>query len=123
MKKVLFSVVAGLLLSGAALAADNSASGEAMAKCPPPAKPEIPNGRNATEEQMLAAQKAVKAYQAANSKYTSCLSSLEQSWGDDASEERKAVIVIFHNRAIDEETSIADMFNQSVRAFKGKSGG
>lgn len=123
MKKVLFSVVAGLLLSGATLAADNSASGEAMAKCPPPAKPEIPNGRNATEEQMLAAQKAVKAYQTANSKYTSCLSSLEQSWGDDASEERKAVIVIFHNRAIDEETSIADMFNQSVRAFKGKSGG
>jgi hypothetical protein len=94
-----------------------------MAKCPPPAKPEIPNGRNATEEQMLAAQKAVKAYQAANSKYTGCLASLEQSWGDEASEEQKAVIVIFHNRAIDEETSIADLFNQSVRAFKGKSGG
>lgn len=124
MKKVLFSFAAGcLLLSGAALAADDSASGEAMAKCPPPAKPEIPNGRNASEDQMLAAQKAVKAYQAANSKYTSCLASLEQSWGDDATEEQKAVIVIFHNRAIDDETNVADLFNQSVRAFKGKSGG
>jgi hypothetical protein len=124
MKKVLISLAAGcLLLSGAALAADDSASGEAMAKCPRPAKPEIPNGRNATEEQMLAAQKAVKAYQAENSKYTSCLASLEQSWGDDATEEQKAVIVIFHNRAIDEETGVADLFNQSIRAFKGKSGG
>ena len=32
-------------------------------------------------------------------------------------------IVIFHNRAIDDETGVADLFNQSVRAFKGKSGG
>jgi hypothetical protein len=121
MKKVLISVAAGcLLLSGAALAATDSASGEAMAKCPPPAKPDIPNGRNATEEQMLAAQKAVKTYQTENGKHTACLASLEQSWGDAATEEQKAVIVIFHNRAIDEETSVADLFNQAVRAFKGK---
>jgi hypothetical protein len=125
MKNGMFlSLAAGaLLLHGAALAQTDSASGEAMAKCPPPTKPDIPNGRNATEEQMLAAQKAVKAYQAENSKYTSCLASLEQSWGDEATEEQKAVIVIFHNRAIDEESGVADLFNQSVRAFKGKSGG
>jgi hypothetical protein len=125
MKKVFLSVAAGttLLLTGAAFAASDSASGEAMAKCPPPAKPEIPNGRTATEEQMLAAQKAVKTYQAENGKYTSCLASLEQSWGDAATEEQKAVIVIFHNRAIDEETGVADLFNQAVRAFKGKNQG
>jgi len=120
---MLISFAAGvLLLSGAALAADDSASGEAMAKCPPPAKPEIPNGRNASEEQMIAAQRGVKAYQTENKKHTDCLANLEQSWGDAATEEQKAIIVIFHNRAVDEESGIADLFNQSVRAFKGKSG-
>ena len=124
-KGMLVSLAAGaLLLSATAFAAGkDSVSGEAMAKCPPPAKPEIPNGRNASEEQMLAAQKAVKAYQAANATHTKCLASLEQSWGDDATEDQRAIIVILHNRAIDEETGIADLFNQSIRAFKGKSGG
>jgi len=120
-KGMILSMAAGvLLLSGGAAMAADSVSGEAMTKCPPPAKPDIPNGRSATEDQMLAAQQAVKAYQAENSKHTGCLASLEQSWGDEASDERKAVIVIFHNRAVDEEASIADLFNQSVRAFKGK---
>ena len=120
---MLISLAAGaLLLSGAAFGAKESASGEAMTKCPSPAKPEIPNGRNATEEQMLAAQLAIKAYQTENGKHTACLASLEQSWGDEATEEQKAVIVIFHNRAVDEESAIAALFNQSVRAFKGKSG-
>ena len=125
MNKTLLSLAAGvLLLHGAAVSAQSeSASGEALAKCPPPTKPDIPNGRTASEEQMLAAQKSVKTYQAENGKYTSCLASLEQSWGDNATEEQKAVIVILHNRAIDDETGVADLFNQSVRAFKGKAGG
>ena len=123
MKKLFLSIAAGtLLLSGAALAADESASGAAMAKCPPPTRPEIPNGRNASEEQMMAALHAVKTYQTENKKHTDCLANLEQSWGEAATEEQKAVIVIFHNRAVDEETGIADLFNQSVRAFKGKAG-
>lgn len=118
---IISSLAACALLFGASAFAQTSASGEALAKCPPPAKPDIPNGRTASEEEMLAAQRSIKEYQTALGGYRSCLAGLEQSWGESATEEQKAVVVLLHNRAVDEEAGVADLFNQSVRAFKGKS--
>ncbi|OGT84362.1 MAG: hypothetical protein A3H91_10955 [Gammaproteobacteria bacterium RIFCSPLOWO2_02_FULL_61_13] len=113
------------LFSVAAVAeetATESASGEVMQKCKYPTRPDIPNGRDATEEEMIGAQKVLKDYLAGGDGYLACLDQVSQGWGETATEEQKAVIVIFHNRMVDEMQSTADLFNQSVRAFKGKRG-
>ena len=113
---ILFSV------SSTAQDAAESASGEVMQKCKYPTRPEIPNGRNATEDEMIGAQKSLKDYLASGDGYLACLDQVSQGWGETATEEQKAVIVIFHNRMVDEMQATADLFNQSVRAFKGKRG-
>jgi len=122
MKRHIVCVLAlsGLLASSFAFAQSESVSGEVMEKCKLATKPQIPNGRTATEEEMLGAQRALKTYLAEGDEYMACLKQLEAGWGEGITEEQKAVIVIFHNRTVDEMQSTADLFNQSVRAFKGR---
>jgi hypothetical protein len=112
------------LFSVAAVAQETteSASGEVMQKCKYPSRPDIPNGRNATEDEMVGAQKLLKEYLASGDGYLACLDQVSEGWGEKATEEQKAVIIIFHNRMVDEMQATADLFNQSVRAFKGKRG-
>ena len=100
--------------------AAESVSGELMAKCPPPSQPTIPNGTQASEEEMIAAQRTMKAYLAEGDTYVECIKAVEQTWPQPTTEEQKAVIVLFHNKMIDDMQSVADMFNSSVRAFKGR---
>ena len=117
---VRFLALSALLFCSFAFAESESASGEVMEKCKMGTKPAVPNGRTATEEEMLNAQKGLKAYLADGDAYTACLKQVEAGWGEAVTEEQKAVIVIFHNRAVDEMQSTADLFNQAVRAFKGR---
>jgi len=117
---LLQAAAVALLFCGAAAAEPESVSGEVMKQCQPPAKPEVPNGRTATEEEMLAASKAVKDYLSASESYISCLHKVETSWGEEETEEQRAVIVIFHNRQVEEMHATGDLFNQAVRAYKGR---
>ena len=57
----------GLILGSTASIADD---------CTAPPSPTPPDGATASMEQMLAGQKAVKAFQAANTDYRSCLDPL-----------------------------------------------
>lgn len=124
--KPIIATIALLLLtvSGLPVAAQDaeSTSGIVMEKCKAPTKPEIPNGRNATEDEMLDSQRKLKDYLANGDTYLSCLDELEAGWGENETDEQRAVIVIFHNRMVDEMQSTGDLFNQAVRAFKGKRG-
>ncbi len=119
---LMFLVTAVFSVAAVAQEAAESASGEVMQKCKYPTRPDIPNGRDATEEEMVGAQKLLKDYLAGGDGYLACLDQVSQGWGEAATEEQKQVIVIFHNRMVDEMQSTADLFNQSVRAFKGKRG-
>lgn len=87
--------------------------------CAYPDKPSIPDGRNSTEEEMIEAQQAMKAFIADGNEYIECLEKVEKSWGEDATEDDRALVVVLHNKAVDEMKSIADLFNSAVRAFKG----
>ena len=121
MKAMLISVGLGLALSLAGPAtADDSVTAELMKKCTYPDAPTIPNGRKASEEEMLEAQSALKAFLAAGEEYTSCLQGVEASWGEEATDEQRAVMVIFYNKAVDEMHAVGDMFNAAVRAYKGR---
>ena len=124
--KPMTTILVCLLLAASALpvaAQDvDSTSGEVLSNCSVPTRPEIPNGRNATEEEMLEAQRMLKTYLADGDSFINCLEGLETKWGASESDEQRAVIVIFHNRMVDEMQSTGDLFNQAVRAFKGKRG-
>jgi len=106
-------------LPGAGFATE-STSGEVANKCKYPVQPEIPNGRKATKAELLEAQGKMKAYLAVGNEYISCISKVEQSWGDEASDEQRAIIVLFNNKVVDDMQAVADLFNAAVRAYKGK---
>ena len=120
--RILFSLLlSSLLCTQTGLADADSISGQLLEKCGAlPEQPPVPNGRQASEEEMVAAQKAMKAFLAEGNEYIECMSALEGKWGEEATDEQRSVIVMFNNKIVDEQQAIADLFNAAVRAFKGK---
>jgi hypothetical protein len=110
----------------------------AQADCTYPTPPDkLPDGRTATMADMVAAQKAVKAYDTAINAYLACIK-LERDDtvskmpaakpGDKPTAEQKKamddldrVVAQKNNAAVDADQSIADRFNEQVRAFKARS--
>ena len=121
-----------VLYSLAALAA--LASGHAYAACTYPTAPEaLPDGNTATLEQMVAAQKQVKEFDAAIGAYTSCLklendtalSQVDQSSDDPKKKEAQKkelerVQVQKHNAAVEADEALASRFNEQLKVFKAK---
>ena len=106
------------------------AGGPAYAACSYPKAPaNIPDGASATLEQMVAAQKSVKAYNDEIKAYTDCLKLEHEAAvtkeGDKLSKEQKAELekmqVQKNNAAVDEAESVTARFNEQVKAFKTKS--
>jgi len=104
-------------------------AGAARADCTYPAAPDkIPDGASATLEQMIDGQKAIKAYDKAINDYVSCIDKeLEEAiakGGDKLKPQQKAdmqkVEAQKHNAAIDQLQSVADRFNEQVKAYKAK---
>jgi len=123
----LLTVLTGLVISVAiftsalALAQDaDSVSGDILAKCTYPKAPSIPNGKSSTEKELLATQKLMKGYLAKGDDFLTCLDHLQEGWGEDEKKEKASFIVMFHNRMVDDMNEVADLFNTSVRAFKGR---
>jgi hypothetical protein len=104
-------------------------AGAAYADCPyPPAPSKLPDGASATMEDMVAGQKAVRAYDDAIKAYVACidqeLSEAIAKGGDKMKPEQKAdmqkVETQKHNAAIDQDQSVADRFNEQVKVFKAR---
>lgn len=108
-------------------------AGPVYADCsypPPPDK--LPDGNTATKDEMIAGQQAVKSYDKAINAYLACIK-LEHDGaaskiGDKPStpEQKKAledlnrVQIQKNNAAVDQLQSVADRFNEQVRAYKAK---
>lgn len=73
----------------------------------PPPVTGLPNGATATTDAMVAAMKAVRAYDAAITKYVKCL---QMNGGDQARQ----------NYAMETLQRVADQFNHELRVFKAK---
>ena len=78
-------------------------SGAAYADCPRPSAPEIPDPNSAVTAQMVKAQKEVKAFIADAESYLKCVRRPSE-----------------HDSMVDEMESVANNFNQSIRAYKEK---
>lgn len=122
-------ILAGVFSTAAM--AQESASGEVSGKCgAAPQQPNIPNGMKASMDEMLTAQKRIKAYQADSQKYRACIDELMAEWdsstkdADDetkkATAQKKEIAVAFYNRSVSDEEDVANMFNTAIHAFKGK---
>jgi len=119
MKLMLPLTLTALLFAGQALAAD----------CTVPANTaSVPNGAKATKEEMLAAQKTVKAYDAAVKTYTDCLKTAQDAeiaaGGDKLTDEQRNKIIDKYagksNAEVDKVQKLADKFNIELKAYKAK---
>ena len=106
--------------------------GTAHAACSYPAAPtDIPDGKTATLEQMVAAQKSVKEFDQAIVAYTSCLkleheAALAKSpdMKEDQKKEMEKMMAQKHDAAIGADEALAARFNEQVKAYKAaKAGG
>jgi hypothetical protein len=104
-------------------------AGFASAECVYPKAPaSIPDGKTASEEEMIAGMKGVKEYNAQVTAYLSCLDMQMQTdisaAGAEAPPETiaqiKAINAKRHNAAVEELESHAARFNEQVKAYKGR---
>ncbi len=117
MKKCIKLALIGLALGSAASMADD---------CTAPALPTLPDGATAKLEEMLAGQKAVKDYQAANSLYRTCLepkvSAAEvAAAGDSPGPELVAALKALndeYNASVSREEGLATDFNTELAEYK-----
>ena len=105
------------------------ASAGAYADCTAPEEPALPDGASASMEEMLAGQKAVKAFQEANMDYMKCVEArieaaktageeAETEDARDAATETYAAAVEAYNKAVSAEETVAGDFNTQVREYK-----
>ena len=118
MKMPLFATLAAML-----------AVAQAHAACTYPTEPAaIPDGSKATKEEMIAAQKSVKDFDAAIITYTACLKSEHEAaiaklpeGSEEQKKEMERVMASKYDAAISADEALAARFNEQVKAYKAKS--
>ncbi len=86
----------------------------------PSPMPTIPDGNTASEADLVAAQKKLKAYLADGEEYMSCLGEAERALGDTVTPEQRAVLLGAYNSTVDVMKGLGEQFNEAVRAFKAR---
>jgi len=113
----------------AALLAGLLGASAASAECSYPKAPSgLPDGKNATQEEMVGGMKAIKEYNANVSTYLSCLETemntrIEAAGADapaDQVEQIKAIHTKRHNAAVEELEQNAARFNEQVKVYKAR---
>lgn len=114
-------VIAGALLALMAVGA--------QAECIYPKAPaSIPDGKTATEAEMLEGMRAVKSYNGEVTAYLNCLDTETQAritaagtdTPPDQIEQIKSIQAKRHNAAVEELEAHAARFNEQVKAFKAR---
>lgn len=95
------------------------------AACTAPDEVSVPDGSQASMEEMLAAQTAVKTYMADMEAYLSCLETEANAAKKAAADEEtikatEAAHSKEHNSAVDGMERVANSFNEQIRAYKAK---
>lgn len=96
-------------------------AGPAAAVCTyPSSMPQVPDGRYASKEEMMDAQKNVQDYVAKMEAYLQCLEQEAAALGEEMTEAQKNLHVQRHNAAVDAMEQLAAKYNVEVRAYKEK---
>jgi hypothetical protein len=111
------------LLNLGAVIAFAAFAATAHAECAFPKAPDsIPDGKTASEAEMVAAMQAFKAYNEAVTAFGACLEDETKSKAAGTAQlmQLKTMQTKKHNAAIDELQAKAKLFNEQVRAFKAR---
>jgi len=92
--------------------------GHAQVACTMPESPTIPDGRTASEQELVATVAEIKTFQAALADFRECLQAEEDGLGEEMTPEQQQSIVESFNSSVDEEEAVAAEFNEAVGAFK-----
>jgi hypothetical protein len=99
---------------------------EAATECVQAGTPIIPDGNVASKDELIAAQKAYKDFDATTQSFRECL--LKQKEAFEAQgltpeelEQKLAANLAADNAAVDQLVGVAEEFNKAVRAFKARS--
>lgn len=116
------------LVAGAAMVL--SASGAFAQSCMAPAKPNVPNGNEANQEQMLKARTEVQAYLKDAGVYQACLDKqleVKKKAHDSAKGDEKeklqgeyAALTAQYNASADEQQEVGAAFNTALRAYNAR---
>jgi cyclophilin family peptidyl-prolyl cis-trans isomerase len=87
-------------------------------ECEPAVAPPLPQAATATLEEMVEAQRQVRAFVASGESYLGCLSELIDD--EDRNAEDRNVGVVEHNRMVTVMEEVASSFNRELRAFKSR---
>ena len=94
-----------------------AASPQTVAGCEPPAMPPLADANVATEDEMIASQRQVRAFVAAGESHLACLAKVIDDEDREADERNMAVGE--HNRMVAAMEEIAAAFNERIRDFQG----
>lgn len=93
--------------------------------CDYPQKPAIPAGNDASKEEMIAASKAVKTYQAEMMTYRECIDAEGNAKIAELEEPQEAevnnlkvALTKKYNASVEEEELVVATFNEAVRDYK-----
>ena len=86
--------------------------------CSPPESPAIPDGEKVDTAGMKETVSAVKAYLKQGEGYLACLTELENSWGDEATEDQSKGLIRNHNAMVDAMKAAADRFNAELAKYQ-----
>lgn len=122
---LVFTLTISIVSVSVTAQSSRSASGEVTEKCSYPQQPSIPNGSKAEMEDMLAAQKDVKAYQTDARAFRDCIDGIMAGWdskggNQEEIDQKKQIAITFYNRSVSDEEEVANLFNAAIRAYKGK---
>jgi hypothetical protein len=93
-------------------------AGQVAGECPPPDLPDLPDGTQASKDEMLQSQAKVREFVAAGDNYLKCLARIS----DDKQRpvEMRNAAVNEHNRMVGAMEQTAAAFNEQIRRFKAR---
>lgn len=111
MNKISLSITASvaMLCCGSALAQSN---------CDRPTNASIPDGANASLDQMLEAQNGVREYLSTMEEYLECMNSMIDSADDDTDADTMNSWINDYNEGVDEMEETAERFNEERVAYQ-----
>ena len=86
--------------------------------CENPPMVAVPDGSEASLDEMVAAQNGVREYMAAMEEYLACLNEELEAGGEEAPAEFKSLMVTRHNNAVSEMETVAAAFNEQLGAYR-----
>ena len=118
-------IVGGVLVGVMTLLNPIQAAELDTSKCVFPAQaPTVPDGNTASQDQMVEASGAVKAFVAENEKGLACMDQIKAGFiAAPMTPEQDAQFTSTYNAAVDAATKVGDSWNTAVRAFKAKNPG